>query len=237
MRLAFTYDLKSAWLARGLSPEQAAEFDSEVTVGAIANHYAARGFTVDRVGGAHELLGRLAAGESWDLAFNICEGFLGSARESLVPALFEHAGVPCVFSDAATLALCLRKDLCKQVVRDAGVPTAPFVVLQHVPTPKPRQSRMLAGDALPLPRLWGRGRTCRSASIFPSLPSRSPRAPARAWAWPAAATAWPRSAAPPPRCWRNSASPFWWRATCPAANSPSASSAPAMKPRRSAAWR
>lgn len=129
MRLAFTYDLKSAWLARGLTPEQAAEFDSEVTVAAIANHFAARGFTVERIGGAHELLPRLAAGERFDLAFNICEGFLGSAREALVPALFEHAGIACVFSDAATLALCLRKDFCKQVVRDAGVPTAPFLVM------------------------------------------------------------------------------------------------------------
>lgn len=130
MRLAFTYDLRSAWLARGLSPEQAAEFDAELTIAAIADHYARRGFLVDAIGGADELLGRLAAGERWDLAFNICEGFLGSAREALVPALFEHVGVPCLFSDAATLALCLRKDLCKQVVRDAGVPTAPFVLME-----------------------------------------------------------------------------------------------------------
>jgi D-alanine-D-alanine ligase len=133
MRLAFTYDLKSAWLARGLSAEQAAEFDSAVTVEAIATHFERRGFAVDRIGGAHELLPRLAAGERWDLAFNICEGFLGSARESLVPALFEHLGIPCVFSDAAVLALCLRKDLCKQVVRDAGVPTAAFTVLRRAP--------------------------------------------------------------------------------------------------------
>ncbi|MCC7284227.1 MAG: D-alanine--D-alanine ligase [Acetobacteraceae bacterium] len=142
MRLAFTYDLKSAWRARGLSAEQAAEFDCEITVEAIAGHFAGRGFTVDPIGGAHELLARLAAGDSWDLAFNICEGFLGSAREALVPALFEHLGIPCVFSDAATLALCLRKDLCKQVVRDAGVPTPAFAVLEA-----PRG----LGDALAFP--------------------------------------------------------------------------------------
>jgi D-alanine-D-alanine ligase len=130
MRLAFTYDLKPSWLARGLTAEQAAEFDSPATVEAIAGHFQARGFQVDRIGGAHELLPRLVAGDRWDLAFNICEGFWGSARESLVPALFEHAGVPCLFSDAATLALCLRKDLCKQVVRDAGLPTAAFTVWQ-----------------------------------------------------------------------------------------------------------
>lgn len=130
MRLAFTYDLKSAWLERGLSPEQAAEFDSEATIAAIAGHYAGRGFAVERIGGAHELLARLAGGARFDLAFNICEGFLGSAREALVPALFEHFAIPCVFSDAATLALCLRKDFCKQVVRDAGVPTAPFQVME-----------------------------------------------------------------------------------------------------------
>jgi D-alanine-D-alanine ligase len=129
MRLAFTYDLKSAWLARGLNAEAAAEFDSEVTVEAIATHFEARGFAVDRIGGAQELVARVAAGNRWDLAFNICEGLAGGARESLVPALFEHLGVPCVFSDAATLALCLRKDWCKQVVRGAGIATADFVVL------------------------------------------------------------------------------------------------------------
>lgn len=135
MRLAFTFDLKSAWLARGLDAEAAAEFDSPLTINAIASHFAMRGFQVDRIGGVHELMPRLAAGERWDLAFNICEGFLGSARESLVPALFEHAGVPCVFSDAAVLALCLRKDFCKQVVRDAGVPTPDFALFGHPPTP------------------------------------------------------------------------------------------------------
>jgi D-alanine-D-alanine ligase len=165
MRLAFTYDLKSAWLARGLSAEQAAEFDGANTIEAIAAHYASRGFAVDCIGGAHELLPRLAAGEHWDLAFNICEGFLGSARESLVPALFEHAGIACVFSDAAVLSLCLRKDFCKQVVRDAGVPTARFAVLDRplpIPPP-PKRGRGGADGAagLPLPRSgggMGRGR-------------------------------------------------------------------------------
>lgn len=130
MKLAFTYDLKSAWLARGLDAEAAAEFDSEATVEAIASHCARRGFHVHRIGGAHELLPRLAAGERFDLAFNICEGLSGGARESLVPALFEHFGIPCVFSDAATLALCLRKDFCKRVVRDAGIATADFALVE-----------------------------------------------------------------------------------------------------------
>lgn len=130
MKLAFTYDLKSAWLARGLDAEAAAEFDSEATVEAIASHFAARGFDVHRIGGAHELLPLLAAGERFDLAFNICEGLAGGARESLVPALFEHFGIACVFSDAATLALCLRKDFCKRVVRDAGIATADFALVE-----------------------------------------------------------------------------------------------------------
>jgi D-alanine-D-alanine ligase len=132
MRLAFTFDLKSAWLARGLDEEAAAEFDSPVTIEAIAGHFSTRGFQVDRVGGVHELLPRLAAGERWDLALNICEGHLGSAREALVPALLEHAGIPTLFSDAAVLALCLRKDFSKRVVRDAGVPTADFLLVESL---------------------------------------------------------------------------------------------------------
>jgi D-alanine-D-alanine ligase len=173
MRLAFTYDLKSAWLARGLSPEQAAEFDSPVTVEAIATHFERRGFAVERIGGVHELLPRLAAGERWDIALNICEGFLGSARESLVPALFEHVGVPCVFSDAAVLALCLRKDFCKQVVRDAGVPTAAFAVLEGAPAGPPQLAFPVF--AKPLAEGTGKGVNLASRCDTPAALQRTAR--------------------------------------------------------------
>ena len=131
LRVGFTYDLREAWLAEGLTEEQTAEFDSHETIGAIAGYLAARGFVVDRIGHHRALVVRLAAGERWDLVFNICEGLNGFGREALVPALCEAYGVPCVFSDSLVLALALHKGHTKRVLRDAGVPTAPFALIEH----------------------------------------------------------------------------------------------------------
>lgn len=131
LRVGFTFDLRDAWLAEGLSEEETAEFDSPGTIAAIAGHLAARGFAVDRIGHHRGLVARLAAGERWDLVFNICEGLAGFGREALVPALCEAYDVPCVFSDSLVLALALHKGHAKRVVRDAGVPTAPFALVEH----------------------------------------------------------------------------------------------------------
>jgi len=54
-----------------------------------------------------------------------------------VPALLESFGVPCVFSDSLVLALTLHKGHTKRVVRDAGVPTADFTVLDRPDAPCP----------------------------------------------------------------------------------------------------
>src|SRR6185312_2574119 len=54
------------------------------------------------------------------------------AREAQVPALLEAYDIPYVFSDPLTLALSLDKAMAKRVVRDAGVPTADFCVIEGV---------------------------------------------------------------------------------------------------------
>jgi D-alanine-D-alanine ligase len=131
LRVGFTYDLRDTWLAEGLDEEATAEFDSIGTIDAIADHLTARGFVVERIGHHRALVTRLASGERWDLVFNICEGLAGFGREALVPALCEAYGIPCVFSDSLVLALALHKGHAKRVVRDAGVPTAPFAVVEH----------------------------------------------------------------------------------------------------------
>jgi D-alanine-D-alanine ligase len=141
--LGFAFDLRDAWRAEGLSEEATAEFDSAETIEAIAVHLAARGCAVDRIGHHRALVARLAAGVRWDLVFNICEGLSGFGREALVPALCEAYGIPCVFSDSLVLALCLHKGHTKRVVRDAGVPTAPFAVVE--------QPRDVAAIDLPFP--------------------------------------------------------------------------------------
>lgn len=130
MRIGITYDLRADYLAQGYSEEETAEFDCEETIAAIADSLAALGFSPVRIGGIRRLTERLAAGERWDAVFNFCEGLRGLAREAQVPALLDAYDIPYVFSDALTMALALDKAMAKRVVRDCGVPTAPFAVIE-----------------------------------------------------------------------------------------------------------
>lgn len=132
MRIGLTFDAMADWQAEGLDAEHLAEFDAEETIAAIEQFWRRRGHAVERIGRLQALVARLAAtGGGWDMVFNICEGLRGMARESAVPALLDAYGVPYVFSDPAVLAVALHKGLAKRVVRDAGVPTAAFAILEH----------------------------------------------------------------------------------------------------------
>jgi len=133
VRIGLCYDLAAEWAAEGCDAEQAAEFDQPETVAAIETVLAAHGHAVERIGRATRLVHSLAAGARWDLVFNICEGLRGAGREALVPALLDAYAIPYVFSDPEVLALSLHKAHCKRVVRDAGVPTADFRVLEEPP--------------------------------------------------------------------------------------------------------
>jgi D-alanine-D-alanine ligase len=130
MRIGVTYDLRSDYLAMGMSEEDSAEFDAEITIASICEALTGLGYEVVRIGHIRALTERLVAGERWDVVFNICEGLKGYAREAQVPALLEAYGIPAVFSDPLTLALTLDKAWTKRVVRDQGVPTADFAVIE-----------------------------------------------------------------------------------------------------------
>ncbi|MDA1094125.1 MAG: D-alanine--D-alanine ligase [Acidobacteria bacterium] len=129
MFIGLTYDLRGAYLAVGYGEEETAEFDSEETIEAIEGALRRLGHRTDRVGHARQLVSRLAAGDRWDLVFNICEGLRGVGREAQVPALLDLFEVPYTFSDPLVMALTLHKGMTKSVVRDAGVPTARFAVI------------------------------------------------------------------------------------------------------------
>lgn len=131
MHIGLCYDLVTDWAAEGFDAETTAEFDRIETVEAIEAVLAARGHAVARIGRAQQLVQRLAEGARWDLVFNICEGLNGLGRESLVPALLDAYAMSYVFSDPEVLALSLHKAHCKRVVRDAGVPTADFRVIEE----------------------------------------------------------------------------------------------------------
>jgi len=130
MKIGITYDLRSEYLKMGYSEEETAEFDKEDTIEAIDRALQNAGYRTDRIGHSRNLMKRLLIGDKWDLIFNICEGFFGDGRESLVPALLDSFRIPYVFSGPATLAVTLNKYMTKRLVRDAGVPTPDFVLIQ-----------------------------------------------------------------------------------------------------------
>ncbi len=90
------------------------------------------GYQVDRIGNVKRLIERLAAGERWDAVFNYCEGLKGLAREAQAPVILEVYDIPYVFSDPLTMAVTLDKAMAKRIVRDCGVPTADFAVIERI---------------------------------------------------------------------------------------------------------
>ncbi len=132
LTIGIAYDLRADYLAMGYGEEETAEFDSEITINAICDALEGLGWRVERIGNVRRLVEALSAGRRWDAVFNFCEGLKGVSREAQVPALLEVFDIPYVFSDPLTLALTLDKAMCKRVVRDAGIATAPFAVIEKV---------------------------------------------------------------------------------------------------------
>ena len=129
MKVGITYDLQEYYLGHGMSEEDAAEFDRPDTIEGIENAVKNLGYETDRIGNIFELTGRLAAGDRWDMVFNIAEGVKGFGREAQVPALLDAYGIPYTFSDPLVLSLTLHKGMTKHVIRDIGVPTPDFQVI------------------------------------------------------------------------------------------------------------
>ncbi len=130
MRVGLTYDLRVEYLAAGYTEEETAEFDRPDTIDAIEAALQELGHRTDRIGNVRQLVGRLARGDRWDLVFNIAEGLHGVARESQVPAVLEAYDIPYTFSDPLVCALTLHKALTKRVLRDFGLPTADFFLVE-----------------------------------------------------------------------------------------------------------
>jgi D-alanine-D-alanine ligase len=130
MTVGLTYDLRSEWLSQGYSELETAEFDREETVAAVEGAVRAEGFATERIGNYRGLMAALGEGRRWDLVFNFCEGMYGLGREALVPALLDAYRIPYTFSDPVVLAVSLHKGHTKRLVRDAGVPTPDFCVVE-----------------------------------------------------------------------------------------------------------
>lgn len=129
MNIGITYDLRDDYIGSSIDPEAVAELDSPETIDGIEAALRGCGHETERIGNIKALVPLLAAGRRWDLVFNIAEGMYGEARESQIPALLDAYRIPCTFSDPAVLALTLRKDLAKLVLRREGIPTPDWMLI------------------------------------------------------------------------------------------------------------
>jgi len=132
MKIGITYDLRADYLAAGFGEEETAEFDRPDTIDAIEKALRDIGYDTDRIGNIWSLTKRLAAGDRWELVFNIAEGLYGFGREAQVPALLDAYSIPYTFSDPLTLSMTLHKGVTKHVIKNLGLPTADFAVIDTV---------------------------------------------------------------------------------------------------------
>jgi D-alanine-D-alanine ligase len=130
MKIGITYDLRQDYLTSGFGEEETAEFDRPDTIEAIDQTLRQLGYTTDRIGNVRNLIRRLAAGDRWDMVFNIAEGLKGFGREAQVPAVLDAYAIPYTFSDPMVLSLTLHKGMTKRVIRDMGVPTPDFFMVE-----------------------------------------------------------------------------------------------------------
>ena len=131
LKIGITYDLRDDYLKEGYGLEETAEFDLPDTIEAIEKVILDNGFQADRIGNIKALTRRLAADDRWDLVFNIAEGMYGFGREAQVPALLDAYNIPYTFSDPLGHAISLHKGMTKHVLRDLGIPTPDFAVINN----------------------------------------------------------------------------------------------------------
>ena len=108
-------------------PDSQAELDSEQTVFAIRESLLSAGHQVTLIEGNLSSLMQLQS-ESVDIAFNVCEGYLGRNREAHVPAVLEMLNIPVTGSDVLTLAASLDKPTTKKLLRYSQISTPKFQV-------------------------------------------------------------------------------------------------------------
>ncbi|HUX57629.1 MAG TPA: hypothetical protein VMV77_11700 [Bacteroidales bacterium] len=132
MKIGLTFDLRSWYIDRGYSMDETAEFDKQETIDALENSLKMMGYETEPVGNVFQLIEALAAGNRWDIVFNIAEGLYGDGRESVVPAILDQYKIPYVFSGPLIMGLSLNKHLAKLLVAASGVPVSPGFLLNEI---------------------------------------------------------------------------------------------------------
>jgi D-alanine-D-alanine ligase len=122
MHIGIAFDLKPVLpIPKGSPDDLHEEFDSPVTVKAIADVFRSLGHTVSELGDGRSLIESLFH-KPPDLVFNFAEGTgISRSREARVPALCEMLEIPYTGSDPLALAVALDKDMTRRVVESLGV--------------------------------------------------------------------------------------------------------------------
>jgi D-alanine-D-alanine ligase len=129
--IGLTYNVKTTSPVPASIADEEEEFDSPETLAALAAAVESLGHDVTMLGDGEPMLRRLLEGRRPELVLNIAEGRGASrTREARVPAVLEMLGIPHTGSDPLTLAATLDKDCGKRLVHDAGVPTAPWALVE-----------------------------------------------------------------------------------------------------------
>jgi D-alanine-D-alanine ligase len=163
MQIGITYDLRDHYRSLGFPEEDLAEFDSIATINAIDNTLKDLGFITGRIGNIKQFIDSLVKGRTWDLIFNIAEGICGIGREAQIPALCDAYRIPYTFSDPCVLSLTLNKYLTKRVVRDIGLATPDFMLIQ---TPDELENIQLPYPLFAKPYAEGTGKGINAASVI-----------------------------------------------------------------------
>jgi D-alanine-D-alanine ligase len=109
------------------------EFDSPVTIKAIAEVFRSLGHTVSELGDGRPLLERLLK-DPPDLVFNFAEGTgVSRSREARVPAVCELLGIPYAGSDPLALSVSLDKEMTRRVATSLGVNVPKGITLAPPP--------------------------------------------------------------------------------------------------------
>ncbi|MDD5061151.1 MAG: D-alanine--D-alanine ligase [Candidatus Marinimicrobia bacterium] len=111
-----------------IPPDLFAEGDDPRTIDAIVNALQSNNHQVISFEGNDEVVNNLERSRP-DIVFNVAEGLFGDWRESYVPLICERLGLPYTGSDPLTLALCLNKARCKEILSFYKIPNAPFRVI------------------------------------------------------------------------------------------------------------
>ena len=91
----------------------------------------------DLIDNLEEFMPRVVKGERMGMVFNVSYGLQGQARYTQVPSILEMVGVPYVASGPLAHSLALDKVVTKMILRQNGLPTPDFVMLNSPDQPLP----------------------------------------------------------------------------------------------------